>query len=238
MKLGMKQPLKRLSNFGLEVNFALDSGISFAGLNLSRALHRFSERRSEDALARCRALKPQTVLDVGSGGGHHAASFAEDGAAVTCVDYGTSIYATDPERATGLHVIHVDFNQWQPERKYDLVWASHVLEHQRNPGHFIERLIDCCAEGGHVAITVPFPHRHLWGGHVTLWTPGLLAYNTVLCGVDLSDAALFYGYRETSLVFEPRRIELPASLTYDSGDLDKLSPYLPRGFRERSDPWF
>jgi SAM-dependent methyltransferase len=231
-----KDMLKRLSKLGLEVNHSLDSGISLFGLNLSAARHGYDERGGA-ALSYCRALGPKTVLDVGSGGGQHAAAFVSDGAAVTCIDYGTSIYAKNSSGASGAQVINTDFSTWTPDAQYDLVWASHVLEHQRNVGMFIERLINCCAPDGHVAIVVPFPHRRLWGGHVTLWTPGLLAYNVAICGVDLRDAVMRYGYRETWLVFRPKRILLP-ELTYDSGDVDKLSQFLPRNFRENGEPWF
>ncbi len=65
----------------------------------------------------------------------------------------------------------------------------------------------------------------------------MLAYNVALCGVDLSAAKLAYGYRETWMVFQPKRVELP-ELTYDSGDLDKLARYLPKDFRENAEPWF
>lgn len=227
--------LKRLSRFGVEINHALDPGFSILGLNLSRARAPYAERGAA-ALAACRSLGARTVLDVGSGGGQHAAAFAADGAAVTCIDYGTSVYARAAHDPGTTSVIHADFAAWQPDRRYDLVWASHVLEHQRNPGAFIDKLIACCAPDGHVCVIVPFPHRRLWGGHVSLWTPGLLAYNVALSGVDLSGAQLSYGYRETWLLFRPRAIALP-DLTYDSGDLDKLAPYLPKGFRENAEPW-
>ena len=111
------------------------------------------------------------------------------------------------------------------------------MEHQRNPGIFIEKLIECCATTGHIVITVPFPHRRLWGGHLGLWSPGLLAYNIVLCGINLSSAEIFYGYRETSIIFKPLKIDLPA-LSFDSGDLLILAKYLPKGFSENSDAWF
>jgi SAM-dependent methyltransferase len=232
----IKEFLKRLSSLGIEINFALDSGLSFAGMNLSRSRHGYAAR-SQEALERCLKLKPGTVLDVGSGGGHHAASFASGGASVTCIDFGTSVYAKEANSADGVRVFHVDFAFWQPDMQYEMVWASHVLEHQRNVGAFIEKLVSCCAADGKVIVTVPTPHRRLWGGHLTLWTPGLLAYNIVMCGIDLSDAELFYGYREISIIFRPRRITLP-SLTFDSGDLDALRPYLPKGFGENSDAWF
>lgn len=232
---GLKDRLKKLSKLGIEVNHSLDSGVSLFGLNVSRSRARF-DQRSSVALKRCLDLKPATVLDVGSGGGYHAEAFQNAGARVTCIDFGTSIYANDATDAT-LKVINTDFNRWSPDQKYTLVWASHVLEHQRNVGHFVDKLIECCAPDGHIAITVPFPHRRLWGGHLSLWTPGLLAYNVVLSGVDLRDAYLFYGYRETTLIFRPTPFTLPA-LTYDSGDIDMLAPYLPRGFRENGEPWF
>jgi SAM-dependent methyltransferase len=224
-----------LNRVGLDLNVALDRGVSFANFNMAR-LHHQPEPRSEEALRRCLALAPGTVLDVGSGGGEHARRFASGGAEVTCVDFGTSIYAKTARAEGGVKTIHCDFTNWKTEEKFDLVWASHVLEHQRNVGLFIEKLISCTREGGYVAITVPSPHRRLWGGHVSLWTPGLLAYNVALCGVDLSKAQLFYGYREMSLLFSPTIINLP-DLTYDSGDLNRLSALLPNGFNENSDPW-
>jgi SAM-dependent methyltransferase len=232
----IKDFIKRLSNIGLEVNYSLDNGLSIAGMNFTRARHSYANR-SQIALDKCLRFNPFNVLDVGSGGGYHAAVFAESGANVTCIDFGTSIYAVEAKSCKGVNVVEVDFSLWTPDQQYDLVWASHVLEHQRNIGFFLDKMISCCKPQGKVAITVPFPHRKLWGGHLTLWTPGLLAYNVVLCGIDLSNADVLYGYRETSIIFQPKMATLP-TLTYDSGDLDKLKPYLPSGFGENTDSWF
>jgi SAM-dependent methyltransferase len=228
--------IKKLSNFGLDINRALDSGISLFGLNVTWARKRLSVR-SKFALDRCIELKPKSVLDVGSGGGQHAKAFHANGAAVTCVDFGTSIYAQERLEQSGIRLIETNFLIWECKERFDLVWASHVLEHQRNPGQFIEKLISLCNPGGHVAIIVPTPHRRLWGGHLTLWTPGLLAYNVAMACIDLSDCTIEYGYRETWLLFSPKKIELPR-LTYDKNDLELLAPYLPKGFRENTDAWF
>jgi 2-polyprenyl-3-methyl-5-hydroxy-6-metoxy-1,4-benzoquinol methylase len=221
----------------LNSTYSLSRGISVFGLNI------FPDRRpgplkyrATYALDYVLALNPETVLDVGSGGGKHAQAFRKHGCKVTCIDYGTSIYADNADNE-GLEVIHADFNSFESPRKFDLVWASHILEHQRNPGLFIERLVEACAEGGHVCITVPDPHRNLWGGHVSLWTPGLLAYNVALCGVDLSDSRFIRGSNEFSLLFRAKRVPVPADLHYDYGDLEKLAKYLPEGFAENSDPW-
>lgn len=233
--MNLKNILKRLSFLGLEVNYALDSGLSVCGLNISRSRYPFS-KRSSVALKKCLSVKPKMVLDVGSGGGEHALAFKNSGAEVTCIDFGTSIYASKSRNNDGLNVINIDFLNWNSDNLYDLVWASHVLEHQRNCGTFIEKLLNSCSPNGKVAITVPTPHRRLWGGHLSLWSPGLLAYNIVLCGVDLSEAEIFYGYREISIIFTPKRVSLP-DLTFDSGDLLLLKNFLPCGLSENIDAW-
>lgn len=221
----------------LNTTYALFPGISLLGVNVFRDSRPGPLRyRSSYALDYVLALNPGTVLDVGSGGGHHAQAFRKNGSRVTCIDFGTSIYSETAENE-GLEVIHADFNVYNCSTKYNLVWASHILEHQRNPGTFIESLVAACADDGHICITVPDPHRRLWGGHVSLWTPGLLAYNVALCGIDLSNAAFIRGTNEFSLVFRPLKVLLPTDLHYDYGDLEKLAKYLPQGISENSDPW-
>jgi 2-polyprenyl-3-methyl-5-hydroxy-6-metoxy-1,4-benzoquinol methylase len=225
-----------LSAIGLNLRYSVTPGVSLFGVNIF-ADNRpgLPRQRSAYALDAALALKPATVLDVGSGGGYHAQAFAEAGAKVLCVDFGTSVYAKE-RGLQSVKVVHTDFNQFSPTRGFDLVWASHVLEHQRNVAQFMERLISCCTEDGYICITVPDPHRNLWGGHLTLWSPGMLAYNIVLCGVDLSRSRLIRGTNEFSLLFQPKRVNLP-TLTFDHGDLDLLASYLPTGLKENSDPW-
>jgi hypothetical protein len=70
-----KQILKRASALGVEINYSLDHGLSLFGMNVSRARHRYAPRGNA-ALRWCCSLAPKTVLDVGSGGGQHAAIFA------------------------------------------------------------------------------------------------------------------------------------------------------------------
>jgi len=117
-----KNLLKKLSGVGLEINYAMDSGVSFFGLNVSKSRAKFNDR-SQPALLKGLQIKPTTVLDVGSGGGEHAAAFATSGASVTCVDFGTSIYAEKMQHCDGVSVEYADFLKWEPSIKYELVWG-------------------------------------------------------------------------------------------------------------------
>ena len=234
LKKIIRQALKIVN---INIRAAVTPGVSFFGFNFYLDKREGPEKpRSQYALEFALTLNPRNVLDVGSGGGQHAHAFHKHGSNVLCVDYGTSIYAQE-KVDNGIEVVNVDFNTFKATEKFDLVWASHVLEHQRDIGSFIQRLIDCCARDGYVSITVPDPHRNLWGGHLSLWSPGLLAYNVVLCGVNLREAVFIRGTDEFSLFFKPVKVELPKDLTYDSGDLIKLSEYLPQGLTENIDPW-
>ena len=75
----------------------------------------------------------ETVLDIGSGAGQHASIFEKYGKTVTAVDLGVSVYY-DRRAADGLVA---DYNQRSFSNKFDCIWASHVLEHQTNPGTFL-----------------------------------------------------------------------------------------------------
>jgi len=229
----MRQVLKQgLGLLGLGIRQSVTPGVSAAGKNLF--FDRVKERpRSAYALDSALELRPKTVLDVGSGGGEHARAFQAAGAQVTCVDFGTSVYSK-ANNQDGLNVIHMDFTRYDLDETFEMVWASHVLEHQHNVGMFIGKLLK--ASSRWVCITVPDPHRALWGGHVTLWTPGILAYNIVLAGADLSQSQLIRGTKEFSILFEKAPVTLP-SLSYDQGDIDRLSAFMPPGLTENSDGW-
>jgi len=87
-----------------------------------------------------------------------------------------------------------------------------------------------------IIITVPDFHRVLCGGHLSMWTPGILAYNIVMCGLDISDSRLIRGTNEFSIAFTPKKITLP-EISYDKGDVDILSKYFPKGYCESIDQW-
>lgn len=119
----------------------------------------------------------RTVLDVGSGGGDHARLLRHIGKEVVTVDL-----HRDAD-------IRADFMDAVIDRTFDVVWCSHVLEHQRNPGAFLEKLRGCLAPDGVLAISVPtHPPDRMVAGHVSSWNAWLLCYNLVLAGFDCAEA--------------------------------------------------
>ena len=125
----------------------------------------------------------ETVLDVGSGPGEHSRFFRH---------LGKRVYSVD-ESASADYV--GDFNQLVLDRQFDVVWCSHVLEHQRNVGNFLEKIYAALKDDGILALTVPcHPRQRLIAGHVTTWNAGLLCYNLVLAGFDCSKALLLQSF--------------------------------------------
>lgn len=175
----------------------------------------------------------RTVLDVGSGAGLHAKIMREYGKSVTELDFGKSVYYEQREGSEGT-IFYGDFMSYSPGYKYDCIWASHVLEHQPNPGLFLDRCINLVREGGVIAITVP-PFKHeIVGGHLSLWNAGMLLYQLVFAGLDCRTASVrSYGYNVSVIVNNVRRPDV--DLDYDSGDIDRLSKYFPGGIREGFD---
>lgn len=180
------------------------------------------------------------VLDVGCGNGAHAATMREYGIDVVTIDNKPLNQLAVPEDRlkyfnAGQHIVD-DFMRHGFKKKFDVVWCSHVLEHQVNPGMFIQRLVEFLKVGGLLVITVPPCKQEIVGGHVSLWNPALLVYHLVLAGVDCSEAVVqHYGYNITVAV-KYKKAELPA-LTMDNGDIQKVAQFFPVPFEHGQDGW-
>jgi SAM-dependent methyltransferase len=165
-----------------------------------------------------------TVLDIGSGPGEHSRFFRRLGKQVYSVD--------ESSRADYVG----DFNELVLDRQFDVVWCSHVLEHQRNVGRFLEKCFSALKEGGLLAITVPtHPRERLIAGHLTSWNAGLLCYNLVMAGYDCSDARLLQSF-ELGCIVRKKRAEKPGVGHHDAGraaqQLEELSRYFPFPVRQ------
>lgn len=174
---------------------------------------------AQEALLRVLKMPFRTVLDVGSGG-PHADIFREQGKEVTTVNLYDADYVGD--------YLSLDLGT------FDLVWASHVLEHSPNPGLFLRKCFSDLNEDGVLAVTVPPAKHNIVGGHLTLWNAGLLLYNIILSGNDCSEAMVkTYGYN-VSVIVRKRPIDLPG-LKMDNGDIEVLAEYFPMSVKQDFD---
>lgn len=179
--------------------------------------------------------KFSTVLDIGSGGGKQAKAFLDAGKHVTAIDMGSSVYYQAGEaNYKNLTLVKSKFENFSSDKKFDCVWASHILEHQRDPGIFLERCLYYLAEDGVLVVTVPPLKHNIVGGHVTLWNAGLLLYHLILAGQDCKKAAVKeYGYNISVIV---KKASVPedvlSSLHMDTGDIVRLQNYFPVPVKE------
>lgn len=183
----------------------------------------------EEALARMLSYPDiVTVLDVGSGDGHHAAVLRASEKQVTTI----SLEAPAD--------VIADYLTYTPKAQFDAIWACHVLEHQLNVNAFLKKCFSDLKDNGILAITVPPAKMEIVGGHVTLWNAGLLLYNLILAGFDCSRARVSsdYGYN-ISVIVRKKLAKLPV-LRGDYGDIELLAKFFPfkaeHGFNGRLSP--
>jgi SAM-dependent methyltransferase len=167
-----------------------------------------------------------TVLDVGAGELVHTREFSRYGKQVTAVDH-----QRPPAVPDAVEFVQADLSDPQCPvwaRKFDCVWCSHVLEHQRNAGWLLDRMLGCLEEGGILAITVPPLKHQVVGGHLSVWNLGLLCYNLIMAGLDLRGAMTFsHGYN-LSIITRKKLVDLSGrGLRYDRGDIEKLAEFFP-----------
>ena len=168
-----------------------------------------------------------SVLDVGSGEGSQKNFFIKSGKSVTTCDYGFEQAPHSNNRKQNYD--HVgDFLELNTDEKFDLVFSSHVLEHQRNVGLFIDKKISLCKQGGYLCTIVPIRKPFITGGHCSIWNPGLLLYNFVLSGIDCSECYMEQLDYDICLLVKNKKFNIEREgLTYDRGDIDKLMKYFP-----------
>jgi len=155
-----------------------------------------------------------TVLDIGSGDGEHKRFLEHQGKIVKSVDF-------DKDAD-----FRGDFMEIDIQEKFDCVWCSHVLEHQRNVGAFLDRLLSLVKDDGVIAIAVPGHSQYrLVAGHLTAWSPWLLCYNLVLAGQDCREAMVLKSYELSILV---DRKEIPKNPEFINSVIgDEAFQYFP-----------
>jgi len=130
-----------------------------------------------------------TVLDVGSGKGLHTKILRLAGKTVTSIDK----YVAEAE-------IKIDLLDLDTEEKFDCIFCSHVVEHQRNCGLFLDKIHSLLKDDGILCIVGPnHSDNVLIEGHLKTWTAAIALQNLTLAGFDCSDAFI-YQFHETGII--------------------------------------
>ena len=163
----------------------------------------------------------ESVLDIGSGLGEHKRLFEYFGKKPVSVDIVQSADYCG-------NFLDIDI-----EKKFDAIWCSHALEHQRNVGLFLDKIYDSLTEDGVLAIVVPIhPGERLISGHLTSWSIPLLCYNLIMAGFDCRQAAIMSSY-ELSLVVKKtpanhNERRAPSAHGADAGhEFDNIKQFFP-----------
>ncbi len=135
--------LPRLSEIKSFANFPK---LDFGGFVLLEYLlsHKYSKKKIE-------------VLDIGGALGKHCEIIRKYGFVVDSIDK----YEKDAEFVG-------DFNQYNFKKKYDMIHCSHVIEHQRNQGIFLDKIYDLLKDDGDLVISGPkHPAERFVEGHIS-----------------------------------------------------------------------
>jgi len=122
-----------------------------------------------------------SVLDVGSGEGQAKRIFEHLGKKVTTIEVAPALEAD----------YKMDYLDVKLKKKFDIIWCSQILEHQRNPGIFLDKVFFDLKEGGILGLTIPYQvDSHLSFGHGNLYSPLVLIYQLVCSGFNCRDISI------------------------------------------------
>ena len=147
-----------------------------------------------------------TVLDVGCGAGLQARIMADYGFQVTGLTMSSAKGYTgeclQPEQ-----VVRKDFFAYNGD-PFDVVYASHILEHIPAPEDFLKRARQMVKPGGCLIITVPNDEKNILNSHIHTFNAGRLLRYLLCAGFDCRKAQILtYGYNLSLILPEVEYIE-------------------------------
>ena len=176
----------------LTKNDIKEYSITWGGLALIEFL--VSERNSI-------GTKFKTCLDIGSGEGVHTAILRHAGLEVFQVDK----YSTTSE-------YKVDFIEHKFDRKFDVVFCSHVIEHQRNVGLFLDKIFDILSDDGVLIISAPKEDHNLIEGHLNSFIFPLFLQQMIHAGFDCKNGKFLSAMENSFIVSKAKDYKLDERL--------------------------
>ena len=147
--------------------------------------------------------KFKTSLDIGSGEGVHTEIMQHSGLKVTGVDK----YS---EKAD----YNMDFMSWSKARQmdFDVVFCSHVIEHQRNVGEFLDRIYDVLSDDGVLIISAPSEDHNLIEGHLNSFNIPLFLQQMIHAGFDCKRGKFLSAMENSFIVSKAKDYKLDERL--------------------------
>lgn len=100
-------------------------------------------------------VKGKRVLDAGAGTGHFSRVLAEWGADLTSLDMGEKLMAEIQKKCKTKPVVGSVLELPFPDRSFDAVVCTEVVEHTPDPKKAVQELCRVVAPGGVLALTTP-----------------------------------------------------------------------------------
>ena len=131
------------------------------------------------------------ILDIGGALGHHSAIMRSFGLSVDLIDK----YEKNAE-------FQNDFNTFKFKKKYDMIFCSHVIEHQRNQGAFLDKIHDILKNDGDLVISGPnHPAQRFVEGHISTTIFPVFLQLLIYAGFDCKKGKIMcLGGIETSFI--------------------------------------
>ena len=147
--------------------------------------------------------KFKTCLDIGSGDGVHSEIMNHAGLKVTQIDK----YS---EKAN----YQMDFMSWSKARQlnFDVVFCSHVIEHQRNVGEFLDRIFDVLSDDGVLIISAPKEDRNLIEGHLNSFIFPLFLQQMIHAGFDCKNGKFLSAMENSFIVSKADNFDMTERL--------------------------
>ena len=147
--------------------------------------------------------KFKTCLDIGSGDGVHSEIMGHAGLKVTQVD-----------KYSDVADYQMDFMSWSKARQmdFDVVFCSHVIEHQRNVGDFLDRIFDVLSYDGVLIISAPSEDHNLIEGHLNSFNVPLFLQQMIHAGFDCKGGKFLSAMENSFIVSKAKDYQIDERL--------------------------